>query len=65
MKKRWRRAPRQILRRDMECRRPHPLVKTAAILRKELTKAVNALAKGCIAFRDAFCRAMLEDRQRR
>lgn len=65
MKKRWRRTPRQILRRDMECRRPHPLVKTAAILVKELTKAVNALAKGCIAFRDAFYLALLDHMQRR
>ena len=65
MKKRWRRAPRQVLRRDLERRRPHPLAKAAAVLVEHLTKAVNALAKGCIAFRDAFCRAMLDDRQRR
>lgn len=61
MKKRWRRAPRQILRRDMECRRPHPLAKTAAILVKELTKAVNALAKGCVTLRDAFYLALLDE----
>ena len=55
----WRRAPKQILRRNMERRKPHPLAKAAAILVKEMTKVVNALAKGCVALRDAFYLALL------
>lgn len=62
MKKRWRRAPRQVLRRDMEHRRPHPLAGAAAQLVEGLAKAVNALAKGCVAFRDAFYLALLDER---
>ena len=65
MKKRWRRAPRQVLRRDLERRRPHPLARAAAVLVEHLAKAVNALAKGCVTLRDAFYLALLDDRQRR
>lgn len=65
MKKRWRRAPRQILRRDLEHRRPHPFAKELAMLVENLAKAVNALAKGCVTLRDAFYLALLDDRQRR
>ena len=61
MKKRWRRAPRQVLRRDMERRRPHPLARAAAQLMKDLAKAVNALTKGCVAFRDAFYLTLLDE----
>lgn len=65
MKKRWRRAPRQVLRRDLERRRSHPLARAAAVLVENLAKAVNALVQGCVAFRDAFYLALLDDRQRR
>ena len=61
MKKRWRRAPRQILRRDMERRRPHPLARAAAQLVEVLAKAVNAMAKGCVSFSKAFCQALLNE----
>ena len=61
MKKRWRRVPRQVLRRDLKRRRPHPLARAAAILVENLTKAVNALAKGCVSFRDAFYLALLDE----
>ena len=65
MKKRWRRAPRQVLRRDLERRRPHPLARALAQFVEGLTKAVNALAKGCVTLRDAFYLALLDDMQRR
>jgi len=61
MKNRWRRAPRQVLRRDLEHKRPHPLAKAAAMLVEKLAKAVNALARGCVAFRDAFYLALLDE----
>ena len=61
MKKRWRRAPRQVLRRDLKHRKPHPLAKALAQLVEDLAKAVNALAKGCVAFRDAFYLALLNE----
>lgn len=65
MKKRWRRAPRQVLRRDLERRRPHPLAKAAAVLVEGMTKALNALAQGCVTLRDAFYLALLDHMQRR
>lgn len=61
MKKRWRRAPRQVLRRDLERRRPHPLARVAAVLVEHLAKAVNALAKGYVTLRDAFYLALLDE----
>ena len=65
MKKRWRRAPRQILRRDLEHRRLHPLAKELAMFVEGMTKALNALAQGCVTLRDAFYLALLDHMQRR
>ena len=62
MKKRWRRAPRQVLRREMQRRTGSDVLpKAIALLRKNLMKAVNALAKGCVAFSNAFCQALLDE----
>ena len=62
MKKRWRRAPRQVLRSEMQRRTGSDVwLKAADLLMKNLTKAVNAMAKGCVAFRDAFYLALLDE----
>lgn len=61
MKKRWRRAPKQVLRKDLIHRKPHPLAKAAAVFVEHLAKAVNALAKGCVTLRDAFYLALLDE----
>lgn len=61
MKKRWRRAPRQVLRRDLKHRKPHPLAKLAALVVQNLTRALNALVKGCVALRDAFWLSLLDE----
>ncbi len=65
MKKRWRRAPRQVLRRDLEHRRRHPFAKEWSMRVEGMTKALNALAQGCVTLRDAFYLALLDHMQRR
>ena len=62
MKKRWRRAPRQVLRSEMQRRTGSDVwLKAADLLMKNLTKAVNAMAKGCVSFSKAFCQALLNE----
>lgn len=51
----WRRAPKQILRRELKCRKPHPLAGLLAKWTQKLIQALNNVAHGIVTLQDALC----------
>lgn len=60
-KRGWRRAPKQILRKEMQSRKPWQLMPIMSAAMRPLVKAVRAMAAGIQRFSEALRKALEED----